>query len=73
MDFDLTSIKKSDEKISFFKWNFRMKRIFFDDFTVLGGTMEYKEWSKSRWFSRRPASSDHVGWSREYLMYQNLF
>lgn len=69
MTFDLTSIKKSDEDISFSKWNYRMKRMFFEDFTAQGGTLEFKEWSKLRWFSGRPSVPELIGWSRTNLMY----
>ena len=72
MTFNLTCIKKSDEEISFSKWIYRMKRMFFEDFTMQGGTMEFKEWGKLRWFSRRPSIPNLIGWSRTNSMYQNL-
>ena len=63
MGFDLTSIEINEE-LTFLKWNNRVKKMFFDDYIKQGGMKEYKEWVKSRWFSKRPVISAQIGKSR---------
>ena len=48
----------------FYIVNNRVKKMFFDDYIKQGGMKEYKEWVKSRWFSKRPVISAQIGKSR---------
>jgi len=41
----------------FSKWNSRIKKKFHQLYLAQGGTKEFKAWSKTRWYSRRPPSS----------------
>ena len=66
MGIDLTSIKdkRSKDELTFSKWNFRMKRLFYDHYTQQGGTKEFKQWSKSRWFNKKPIIPEKTGRAR---------
>ena len=66
MGIDLDSIKgkKAKEEMTFNKWNFRMKRLFFDHYTKEGGTKEFKAWTKSRWFNKKPVIPEKTGRAR---------
>lgn len=66
MGIDLTSIKekRSKDELTFSKWNFRMKRLFYDHYTKQGGTKEFKQWSKSRWFNKKPIIPEKTGRAR---------
>jgi len=39
---------------SFTKWNLRLKKRFYQIYLSQGGSMEFKTWAKTRWFTRRP-------------------
>jgi len=41
----------------FNKWNSRIKKKFYQLYLDQGGTKEFKAWSKTRWYTRRPSSS----------------
>ena len=41
----------------FSKWNSRIKKKFYQHYLNQGGSKEFKAWSKTRWYARRPASS----------------
>ena len=41
----------------FNKWNGRIKKKFYQYYLFQGGTKDFKAWSKTRWYSRRPATS----------------
>jgi len=41
----------------FSKWNSRIKKKFYQYYLNQGGSKEFKAWSKTRWYARRPAST----------------
>ena len=58
MGIDLTGIiksKKEKEELTFSRWNHRVKKMFFEDYMRQGGTKEFKDWSRHRWLTQRPA------------------
>lgn len=56
--------KISQEKLSFPKWNAKVKKLFHEDYVKAGGEKELKSWSSSRWFSKRPVVPTVFGKSR---------
>jgi len=53
-------------KESFGKWNSKIKKKFYQQYLGQGGTLEFKRWAKSRWFSKMPDSKepvDHPLWN----------
>ena len=47
-------------KESFGKWNSKIKKKFYQEYLGQGGTLEFKRWAKSRWFSKMPDSKEPV-------------
>ena len=45
---------KSKPKVTYAAWNSRLKKEFYLEYLDLGGTMDFKAWSKSRWIKKRP-------------------
>jgi len=45
------------QNMIFNKWNGRIKKKFHQFYLSQGGTKDFKAWSKTRWYSRRPAAS----------------
>ena len=41
---------------SFSQWNSKISKIFYDQYILLGGEMEFKTWAKRRWFKKKPAA-----------------
>jgi len=39
---------------TFSKWNSRVKKKFHQDYLKQGGTKEFKDWAKARWYSKKP-------------------
>ena len=66
MGVDLGSITKD----SFSKWNLAVKKKFYQEYLIQGGSKDFKLWSKSRWFPKRPVSTPPVeqGWLVEMLL-----
>jgi len=53
--FDGVEIGKiSQERLSFPKWNAKVKKLFYEEYVKAGGDKELKSWSSSRWFSKKP-------------------
>jgi len=50
-----------DQKMTFKKWNTRVKKKFYEYYQNQGGSKELKPWAKTRWFSRRPVVSRDMG------------
>jgi len=44
-------------KDTFNKWNSAVKKKFYQNYLHLGGTMEFKVWTKTRWFTKRKVVS----------------
>jgi len=51
----------SQRKLTFPKWNSKLRKIFYEDYTKKGGGKDFPSWSKSRWFSRMPSVSGVFG------------
>lgn len=66
MGVDLGSITKD----SFSKWNLAVKKKFYQEYLIQGGSKDFKLWAKSRWFPKRPVSTPPVeqGWLLEMLL-----
>jgi len=43
-----------NQKLSFDKWNSRIKKIFYKDYLNQGGSKDLKAWEKTRWLSSKP-------------------
>ena len=39
---------------AFPQWSSRVKKIFYDNYLLEGGDMEFKAWGKARWFKKKP-------------------
>ena len=73
----LTKSDKSKSRLMFTNWSKRMGLHFHEDYTNSGGTLDFKAWTKNRWFSKPPTLPNFIGRERvagalfEHLFNQN--
>ena len=64
--------KFSQERLSFPKWNAKVKKLFYEEYLKAGGNKELKSWSSSRWFSKKPVRSRQLRHLAPVLAHHSL-
>lgn len=52
---------------SFTKWNTRMKKKFYEHYHNQGGCLDYRTWSKTRWFKKEVVLPQEIGHNRQLV------